>query len=157
MTTQKDICGRVPSIFSVYRTQRLCRPFGNARRAKAFPARLTLYIGMILAPLHLLGRLVLTDRSVIEVRWCRVTKQILVTRGSMQWLCSDRESIAITLGSMLGISTNHLQVLGLTTFYNFDFSEGRPADDELVYNFMRCDWSDYAYDHLCFQGMLMVS
>ena len=78
---------------------------------------------MNLATLRLLGRLFLPDRSVIEVRWCKPTHQIIVARGGDQWMCSDRDSIAVTLGDILDIPTKYLQVLELTTFYNFNFEK----------------------------------
>ena len=112
---------------------------------------------MGLAPLRLLGRFFLAAETVIEVRWCRETRKIHIARGADQWLCGDRESIAHTIAMILEVSPSSLQILNLVTFYNFDFSEGRPADAELLYHFMKCDWTDYALDHLCFHGVLLTA
>jgi hypothetical protein len=85
---------------------------------------------------------------LLEVLWDRTTKTIAYSHQGVDTVLPD-EPIGVTLARHLNRPTDELSVSNLRYFEHPH--ESAVATEDMIRQFLTCNWSDYANDNMLFQ------
>lgn len=100
--------------------------------------------------LQRLATIITPDDSILHVYWMRSTRQA-VCKYRHEWYIQSDQNILQGIGQVIKYNKN-TDLLHVKDLFIFEFpGHGYAADNGLVRDFAKCDWSDYASDKIVFE------
>lgn len=104
----------------------------------------------VVEELQPLATIITPDESILRVYWMRSTRQA-VCKYRHEWYIQSDQNILYGIGQLIQFNKN-TDLLHMKDLFIFEFpGHGYAASNEMVRDFVKCDWSDYASDKIVFE------
>jgi hypothetical protein len=107
-----------------------------------------------LAELESLATIITPDDSVLRVYWMRSTRNV-ICKYKHKWYIQSDQNILQGIGTLIQYNKN-TDLLYFKDLFIFEKrGHGYAADMQLLRDFRKCEWSDYASDKIVFECTIM--